>query len=69
MLLRLVTHDTLGQKILLFVLLAFIGLTLDLVLTPIMAEITFVVASKEKENPGLFGAKGAYAQVVSLFEL
>jgi MFS family permease len=64
MLLRLVTHDTLGQKVLLCVLLAFIGLTLDLVLTPLMAEIAFVVASKEKENPSLFGAKGAYAQVV-----
>lgn len=64
MLLRLVNHDTLGQKILLCVLLAFIGLTLNLVLTTIAAEITFVVASKEKEKPNLFGAKGAYAQVV-----
>jgi len=65
MLLRLVTHNTLGQKVLLFVLLAFIGLTLDLVMTPIMAEITFVVVTKEKENPGLFGEKGAFAQVCS----
>jgi hypothetical protein len=64
-LLRLVTHDTLGQKVLLFVLLAFIGFTLDLVMTPIMAEITWVVVSKEKENPGLFGEKGAFAQVCS----
>lgn len=35
-------------------------------LTAIAAEITFVVASKEKGNPGLFGAKGAYAQVITL---
>jgi len=32
-------------------------------MTPLMAEISLVVANKEKETPGLFGHKGAYAQV------
>lgn len=62
-LLRLVTHNTLGQKVLLCVLLAFIGFTMDLVIAPVMAEIMHVVASKERERPGLFGKNGAYAQV------
>lgn len=36
---------------------------MDLIIAPIMAEIMHVVASKEKERPGLFGENGAYAQV------
>jgi len=34
-----------------------------MVFTPVMAEISLVVANKEKETPGLFGDRGAYAQV------
>ncbi|KIW08795.1 uncharacterized protein PV09_00729 [Verruconis gallopava] len=66
-LLRFVTHDTLGQKAVLCVLLALLGLSLDFSTTPLLVEITFVVMQKEKDNPGLFGKGGAYAQAYGLF--
>ncbi|TAQ90854.1 hypothetical protein B7494_g797 [Chlorociboria aeruginascens] len=66
-LLRLVTHDSLRQKVLLCALLAFIGLALALVLPPILAEITLVLEDMEKQKPGRFGTKGAYAQGYGLF--
>jgi len=64
-LLRLVDHDSLGQKVLLSALLALIGVSLTLVFPPLMAEITYVVEAKERESPGCFGATGAYAQASS----
>ncbi|MCJ1362369.1 hypothetical protein MMC16_001472 [Acarospora aff. strigata] len=66
-LLRLVTHHSLPQIVLLCALLALLGLSLTLVMPPLMAEITYVVEAKEKKNPGLFGKKGAYAQAYGLF--
>jgi MFS family permease len=66
-LLRLVTHDSLGQKVLLCALLSLIGLALTLVMPPLMAEITYVVEAKEKQNPGRYGSTGAYAQAYGLF--
>ncbi|TID26310.1 MFS general substrate transporter [Venturia nashicola] len=66
-LLRLVDHNSLRQKILLCALLVGIGFSLDLAMPPIMVEITYVVEQKEKKNPGLFGNKGAYAQAYGLF--
>jgi MFS family permease len=66
-LLRLVTHDSLDQKVLLAALLALIGLALTLVMPPLMAEITYLVEAKEKQNPGHFGPTGAYAQAYGLF--
>ena len=66
-LLRLVDHDSLNQKVLLGALLALIGISLTLVMTPLMAEITYVVEAKEKSNPGGYGEKGAYAQAYGLF--
>ncbi|PVH89321.1 MFS transporter-like protein [Cadophora sp. DSE1049] len=66
-LLRLVTHDSLGQKVLLCALLFLIGITLTLVNAPLMAEITYVVEAKERETPGRFGPSGAYAQAYGLF--
>ncbi|EHK99975.1 putative Uncharacterized MFS-type transporter C18.02 [Glarea lozoyensis 74030] len=62
-----VTHNTLGQKVLFSALLLFIGVGLALVLPPLMAEITYVVEAKEREQPGRFGATGAYAQAYGLF--
>lgn len=32
-----------------------------------MAEITYVVEAKERQDPGRFGANGAYAQAYGLF--
>jgi MFS family permease len=69
-LLRLVDHDSIGQKVLLCALLCMIGLGLTLALTPIMAEIAYVVDAKEKKHPpGFFGKNGAYASAYSLFNM
>ena len=66
-LLRLVTHDTLGQKVLLCALLFLIGTCIAVSMTPLVAEFTYIVVAKEKQRPGLFGASGAYAQAYGLF--
>ena len=69
-LLRLVDHNTLDQKALLCALLALIGLSLTLALTPIMAEVTYAVMDKEDARPrGYYGRNGAYAQAYSLFNM
>lgn len=69
-LLRLVDHNTLEQKVLLCALLALIGICLTLVLTPVMAEITYAVDAKaQRRPPGFFGKNGAYAQAYSLFNV
>jgi hypothetical protein len=68
-LLRLITHDTIGQKVLLCTLLTLIGVALNFSTPPLMVEITYVVEQKERDNPGLFGKKGAYAQAYGLFNL
>jgi MFS family permease len=66
-LLRFVDHNSLNQKVLLCALLSLIGVGLVLVMSPLMAEITYVVEAKEKKNPGLYGSNGAYAQAYALF--
>ena len=69
-LMRLVHENTLGQKVLLCALLALVGLCLTLVITPMMAEITYAVEAKAKRRPaGFFGKNGAYAQAYSLFNV
>jgi MFS family permease len=70
-LLRLVTHNSLSQKVLLVALLALIGLAMTLSFPLIMAEITHIVSAKERSRPkGTFGAKGgAYAQAYGLFNM
>ena len=69
-LLRLVKHDSMGQKVLICALLAVIGFTLTIVLVPIMAEITYAVEAKAaKLPPGSFGKGGAVAQGYGLFNM
>ncbi|KAI6802253.1 MFS general substrate transporter [Hortaea werneckii] len=69
-LLRLVHENTLQQKVLLCALLALFGLTQTVVLTPMMAEITYAVDAKAQTRPpGFFGKNGAYAQAYSLFNM
>ncbi len=68
-LLRLVTHNSVSQVVLLCGLLALIGLGLTLAFTPLMAEIAYVVEAAEKARPGLFGGKGAYAQAYGLYNV
>lgn len=50
-LLRLVTHDTLGQKVLLCALLVVIGLAMAIAMPAIIAEIGAIVADAEKNDP------------------
>jgi MFS family permease len=66
-LLRLITHDALQQIVLLCVLLVLLGMSLTLVMGPLMAEIAYVVEAKEKKIPGTFGEGGAYAQAYGLY--
>ncbi|EME46585.1 hypothetical protein DOTSEDRAFT_70558 [Dothistroma septosporum NZE10] len=69
-LLRLVTHDSMGQKVILCALLAIIGFGLTLALTPIMAEIAYAVGAKAlRHPPGFFGKNGAFAQAYGLFNM
>ena len=69
-LLRLITHDSIGQKVLFCALLFILGLTLTFALTPIMAEVTYCVeAMAEKSPPGTFGKNGAMAQAYGLFNM
>jgi MFS family permease len=68
-LLRLVTHDSIGQKVLLAALLVFIGLCISLVFAPLMADIDHAVALEEKKRPGSMGKRGAAAQGFGLFNL
>lgn len=66
-LLRLITHNSLRQKILLSALLVGIGTSLNLSMPPLMVEISYTVSQKTAKNPNLFGTKGAYAQAYGLF--
>ena len=66
-LLRLVNHSGIRQIVLLSALLAFIGFTLTMAVVPFLAEISYVVAAKEKARPGAFGKKGAYAQAYGIY--
>jgi MFS family permease len=69
-LLRLVSENTVGHKVLLCALLALIGICLTLMITPMMAEITYAVDAKASRRPkGFFGKNGAYAQAYSLFNM
>ncbi|KAG9242662.1 MFS transporter-like protein [Calycina marina] len=66
-LLRYVIHNSTSQKVLLCALLALIGFALAIVMPPISAEITYVVAAKEKKHGKIYGPNGAYAQAYGLF--
>lgn len=67
--LRLVDHNSLNQKVLFVALLSLCGITLTMVFPPIMAEASHVVTAKEKKRPGIFGKGGAYAQSYGLFNV
>ena len=65
--LRLVTYDSLSQKVLLCAMLSMIGFCFTLVMAPLMAEIDHVVELEEKRKPGSLGKRGAAAQGFGLF--
>ncbi|KAL8713309.1 MAG: hypothetical protein Q9220_002508 [cf. Caloplaca sp. 1 TL-2023] len=66
-LLRIIDHSGREQVVVLCVLLALLGTALTIVMTPLLAEITYILDAKEEHHPGLFGEKGAYAQAYGLF--
>lgn len=66
-LLRIVDHGGKKQVVILCVLLTLLGTALTIVMTPLLAEITYILNAKERHHPGLFGEKGAYAQAYGLF--
>lgn len=68
-LLRFITHDSISQIAVLCVLLVGIGTVVNGIMTPVLAELTFALRDIERERPGLFGKKGAYAQTYSLFNV
>lgn len=68
-LMRLVDHDSIQQKALICAMLACLGFALSMALTPLLAEITYVVGHKEESHPGAFGGKGAYAMAYGLFNM
>jgi len=68
-LLRFVTHDSIGQKVLLGALLVGIGFCISLVFAPLMADIDHAVALEEKKRPGSMGKRGAAAQGFGLFNI
>lgn len=68
-LLRLVTHKSTRQEVLLCALVSLLGVCIALVSTPIFAEIVQIVHEKEQQYPGIFGDAGATAQAYGLFNV
>ncbi|KAI0596326.1 MFS general substrate transporter [Biscogniauxia sp. FL1348] len=55
-----ISENTIQHKVLLGVLLAFLGITLSCTNTPLMAEVSYAVEEKAAEQPGIFGENGVY---------
>ena len=68
-LLRFVDHDSIQQIVLLCALLALLGAAFAFTLTSLMAEFSKVCDAKEKQDPGLFGHRSAYAQSYGIFNM
>ncbi|KAL9620447.1 MAG: hypothetical protein Q9160_005032 [Pyrenula sp. 1 TL-2023] len=65
-LLRLVVHNTLRQKVLLGALLAWMGLASACFEIPVWVEIVVIAEMKGLEDPELFGDRGAIGQAYGL---
>src|SRR5438105_2580469 len=68
-LLRLVVHDSIGQKVLLGALLVIIGFFMTLVMAPLMGDLDHTLTVEEKRKPGSLGTKGAAAQAFGLLNM
>lgn len=71
---RFVTSDSMSQKVLMCALLVLIGLGITLTLSPLSAEISYVVEELEKKEPERYSqngrsAGGSYAQAYALFAM
>jgi MFS family permease len=64
---RFVTYDSIGQKVLLCALLFGIGTCMTFVMAPLMADLDHAVELEGKKRPDSFGKRGAAAQGFGLF--
>lgn len=65
-LLRLVSANTIGLKVLLCVLLAFIGVSFSMATPAVMTEVSLVMNDIKAKSPDAFGKNGAVAQAYGL---
>lgn len=68
-LLRMVTENSMQQKVLLCALLSLAGLCLAVAMPPLIAETFHAVKEKEDETPGIFGRGGAMALAFGLVNM
>lgn len=68
-LLRLITFDSMAQKVVCCVILVVLGFGVSLTLAATMAEFAYICEEKERKNPGSLGKGGAYAQSYGLFNV
>ena len=68
-LLRLVDHDSIRQKVLLCGLLLGVGIAGALAVTSLMTEFSKVCDGKERQDPSLFGGRSAYATSYGIFNV
>jgi MFS family permease len=62
----LVSDESLRSRVLFVSLLIAAGFSFSAIMLPVMVEISEPIERKEKESPGIFGAKGANAQAYAL---
>ncbi|KAK9331219.1 major facilitator superfamily domain-containing protein [Lipomyces starkeyi] len=67
--LRLPTENTIGHKVLLFAIMALLGLVMALLLPAAMSEVSRCVMAIEEKNPGCFGRGGAFGQAFGFFNV
>lgn len=68
-LLRLITHDTTQDQVLLYIFLSLAGVASTLQMVSLMTEVSIVVERQEKESPGIFGSQGGMGQAYGLFNV
>ncbi|MCJ1464934.1 hypothetical protein MMC07_003549 [Pseudocyphellaria aurata] len=66
-LLRLVNHSGIRQIVLLCALLAVQGFTWAVTMVPVFVEVTNIVTTMEKNHPGVYGTRGAFAPAYGLY--
>lgn len=66
-LLRLVTNDSISQKVLLCSLLALVGIALVFTIPALLSDITIATADLQRDDPVRFGDSPALAQSFGLF--
>ena len=68
-LLRLVDHDSKAMVALLCSLTLLLGVSLNMILTPSWSDASYTVDDIMRNEPGIFGTKGAYAQAFGLMNM